>query len=718
MADEFNIVPYVVRSAGTDVPPEEVQAGINSLARQTTVALNSLAGGGGTIPAGNVTFTQTGTGAAQRTVQSKLTDVVSVLDFPGVDPTGVLDSSTGIQAALNSGAKAVYVPHGTYLCGGLVMPATFGFVLYGEGTASILVQNTSASPLITWARVSINYQEGYIRDLAFKGTNGAANTIDTSGVGGETLQNLYFTDVPVGFSSIYVNGLSATQVHDIRLNNIQIYSNTAGFSGVRWGPLAFDSSMANMIMNGNFVTQYCVYYDIGAAAIQVSDSHPYNALTNIVNMAGSNSFNMFSNVVFDNSNSDLVSITNSGNTLFTNSYFENIPNGKSGVRLSNTTDTSVMNSLFFGQATAAAAITEVAGSNQTKVIGGAIANLGNFTAAFAFIGANSYGFGMAGYDTLTSGGPAPLASPAFTGTPTAPTQATGDNSIRLATTAFVVNTFAAPPALGSTTPAAVNATTLVASGQSSLGGLTGAEALRAVTTASAVNWVQAAGAVTGNSVLLSAQGSDSNVSLSLSSKGTFGVNFYTGNFARVQVAVNDTASANRFLTLTGSNGGNPTIGASAGNVAFSTGIVPVSTNGIVGTTTNDNANAGSVGEFPTPTNLTNVSLTTITPANVSSVSLTAGDWDVQGTVMYTPAGSTTATTFVSGISTTSATLGANGTFSAQVATYTAGGGQPSITSPTVRISIASTTTVYLIADANFSVSTCTASGFLRARRIR
>ena len=43
MSDEFRIIPYQVRSAGTDVPPEEVQAAINSLAFQTTIDLNLLA---------------------------------------------------------------------------------------------------------------------------------------------------------------------------------------------------------------------------------------------------------------------------------------------------------------------------------------------------------------------------------------------------------------------------------------------------------------------------------------------------------------------------------------------------------------------------------------------------------------------------------------------------------------------------------------------------
>lgn len=40
---------------------------------------------------------------------------------------------------------------------------------------------------------------------------------------------------------------------------------------------------------------------------------------------------------------------------------------------------------------------------------------------------------------------APIASPTFTGTPTAPTQSLGDTSNKLATTAFVTNTLTAQP---------------------------------------------------------------------------------------------------------------------------------------------------------------------------------------------------------------------------------------------------------------------------------
>jgi len=148
-------------------------------------------------------------------------------------------------------------------------------------------------------------------------------------------------------------------------------------------------------------------------------------------------------------------------------------------------------------------------------------------------------------------------------------------------------------------------------------------------------------------------------------------------------------------------------------------ITPSTTSGIVGTTLADSANAGSIGEFPSPTNLTAVSLTTATAANVSSISLSPGDWDVQCTAVYTLGATTTATSFGVGISTTSATFGALGTYGNYVGTVPAGlGTQPSYISPIIRENISTTTTVYCVVNSVFAVSTMTANGYLRARRIR
>lgn len=146
-------------------------------------------------------------------------------------------------------------------------------------------------------------------------------------------------------------------------------------------------------------------------------------------------------------------------------------------------------------------------------------------------------------------------------------------------------------------------------------------------------------------------------------------------------------------------------------------ITPSSTAGIVGTTTNDNANAGSVGESPAPTNLTNVSLSSGTSANVSSISLTAGDWEVMGSCNLTPAGSTTTSIEQCSVSLTSATMGALGTNFILGAAIPAGIGT-TMSTPIVRVLLASTTTVYVVTNASFAVSTMTANGSMFVRRSR
>ncbi|MGK8887351.1 hypothetical protein [Burkholderia gladioli] len=70
----------------------------------------------------NLQFQSALAGAGGRSVASKLSDVVSILDFPGCDKTGVADSTACIQAALNSGAKTVYIPAGQYRESGLTLP--------------------------------------------------------------------------------------------------------------------------------------------------------------------------------------------------------------------------------------------------------------------------------------------------------------------------------------------------------------------------------------------------------------------------------------------------------------------------------------------------------------------------------------------------------------------------------------------------------------------
>ena len=76
------------------------------------------------------------------------------------------------------------------------------------------------------------------------------------------------------------------------------------------------------------------------------------------------------------------------------------------------------------------------------------------------------------------------------------------------------------------------------------------EALRATYTASSVNYVNATGAPTGSSPVISAQGSDSNIQIQLQAKGTGLVRFTTGG--GLQAYVSDTVSAVNYHQFTGS----------------------------------------------------------------------------------------------------------------------------------------------------------------------
>jgi hypothetical protein len=131
-----------------------------------------------------------------------------------------------------------------------------------------------------------------------------------------------------------------------------------------------------------------------------------------------------------------------------------------------------------------------------------------------------------------------------------------------------------------------------------------------------------------------------------------------------------------------------------------------------GTTTNNDASAGQVGEYVSST-VTGLSLNS-TASNNTSISLTAGDWDVR---MVLPSGGTGAgcTAVLLSINTTSATVGSQAVDYIWVTADTVNG----LTGGSFikRISLASTTTVYSISRT--VAGTCTSSAVtLSARRVR
>jgi hypothetical protein len=160
-------------------------------------------------------------------------------------------------------------------------------------------------------------------------------------------------------------------------------------------------------------------------------------------------------------------------------------------------------------------------------------------------------------------------------------------------------------------------------------------------------------------------------------------------------------------------------------VADTTGSLSRSGNGgipLQGTNTNDSASAGYVGEL-IESDLTSgsaVSMTSGVDQNITSISLTAGDWDVWGVLLNIPASGSILSQFIGWVSTTSATnpATANGgainrrafVWPADAVEYLPVGMR--------RISVGSTTTVYLGCRVVMSTAGQSVYGYIGARRVR
>ena len=118
--------------------------------------------------------------------------------------------------------------------------------------------------------------------------------------------------------------------------------------------------------------------------------------------------------------------------------------------------------------------------------------------------------------------------------------------------------------VGSTTAAAGSFTTLNSSGNTRLGGASGNQSLQVNNVASAVNYAQVTGAATGAAPTLSVVGSDANIGLVLSSKGTGVVALGGTTTASSGFRVNPVASSVNYVQAQGGITGNPATVSSQG----------------------------------------------------------------------------------------------------------------------------------------------------------
>lgn len=126
---------------------------------------------------------------------------------------------------------------------------------------------------------------------------------------------------------------------------------------------------------------------------------------------------------------------------------------------------------------------------------------------------------------------------------------------------------------------------------------------------------------------------------------------------------------------------------------------------------------GFIGESFSSANTSGTGLSTGTPANITSVSLTAGIWDVSGAIEFVPGAGCVNTVTKCSISTVSATNGTTGDNLFQGSVAVAGTRDGFAMVPQYRLTLTTTTTTYLVADSSFSGGTLTGFGRISATRV-
>lgn len=156
-----------------------------------------------------------------------------------------------------------------------------------------------------------------------------------------------------------------------------------------------------------------------------------------------------------------------------------------------------------------------------------------------------------------------------------------------------------------------------------------------------------------------------------------------------------------------------------GNVTQSVSGLVKSAGQLLGTNTNDVAATGYVGELVTASGSGVSIAASATAYTIASITLTAGDWDVTGTIEFGGA-ATAGTRSIAGISATSASFSGTVNGYSQIltpATSTASSGV-SVVIPRVRVLLSGSATYYLVGRMDYSAGTITGLGTIEARRVR
>lgn len=268
--------------------------------------------------------------------------------------------------------------------------------------------------------------------------------------------------------------------------------------------------------------------------------------------------------------------------------------------------------------------------------------------------------------------------------------------------------------------------------------------------ASAVNYLEIANSATGSPVVISTNGSDTNVGLNINAlgSGTVTINSplaVTNNITTTGsiTSTGNVVTGNSTLATTGITSpsatisGNSTIGGTLGitgtlgvtgattlTTLACTGLANFTAAGVTGYTAGSAAPTGAVGEVLITTWNTTASLSTGVAFNMHSIALTAGDWQVTATGTFIAAGSTIPNVTTIGLNTTSGTLPVPSTATmlgsslVSIQAIMDTGASSTMHTRALQVNVSGPTTLYLVGQALFTISTMSAGGIIMARRTR
>jgi hypothetical protein len=238
---------------------------------------------------------------------------------------------------------------------------------------------------------------------------------------------------------------------------------------------------------------------------------------------------------------------------------------------------------------------------------------------------------------------------------------------------------------------------------------------------SAVNYVSVRNSATAVAPSIGVDGSDVNIDFTLRSKGLGITYFFAGSNPTFSCV--PSASTANYVQVVSASTGNPAVIAAVGtdtnvplriNCQGSAGIQ------LEGSTDGSNAPTGYVGEIISSSIplASKITLTNATPANITSITLTPGDWDVWGTVFieYSTGQGNQFNCWISTVSATVPDFSLLSVFNVSPATgVLVNYGAPAVMQT---FSISSNTTVYLSCQAAALAGVIEGCGAIYARRVR